>query len=287
MVAYSQLVGKDDLGTYNRLRKLREALIEPALDRYGGKILNTAGDSLMMEFASVISAVRFAVEIQTRMPEFDDGTPQDSRMRFRMGIHIGDAIHDGQNVHGDSANIAARLQAICPPGCVCVSEIVRDHIRGVDLQFESLGEVRLKNIAKPIVAFVIRLDHPIDRLPSRRRKLQMAVCILFSVIAVGIGGWLVFPRTRYSPVDASGAFSVAVLPFINLSSEREEDYLADGISEDLTTDLSHLNGALVVARESAFSYRGKQVDIREVGHQLGVRIRVGGQRSQDRGYCSN
>ena len=125
MVGYSRLIGQDDSGTFARLARLRQALIDPALARYGGRIANTAGDLLMMEFASVISGVRFAVEIQTRIPEFDEGAPPNRRIRFRMGINIGDAIADQQNLHGDAVNIAARLQAICPPGGVCVSAVVR------------------------------------------------------------------------------------------------------------------------------------------------------------------
>ena len=158
MVGYSRHIGQDDAGTVARLARLRQALIDPALARYGGRIVNTAGDSLMMEFASVLSAVRFAVEIQTRIPEFDDGAPPDRRIRFRMGINIGDAISDQQNLHGDSVNIAARLQAICPPGGVCVSAVVRDHVQELDLQFEPLGKVELKNISHPVEAFVVRLD---------------------------------------------------------------------------------------------------------------------------------
>ena len=270
MVGYSLLIGQDDVGTYSRLAQLRHSLIEPALERYGGKIHNTAGDLLMMEFSSVSSAVRFAVEIQTRIPEFDNGQPLERRIRFRMGINIGDAIPDGQNIHGDSVNIAARLQAICPPGCVCVSAVVRNHVQGLDLRFEPMGTVQLKNIAQPVEAFVVRLD---GRVRSRRRSAMTVACVLLGLIVAGIGGWLWYPRDTRPTVDAStDTLSIAVLPFINLSGDHDEDYLADGISEDLTTDLSHLDGALVVARESAFSYRGKQVDIRDVGRQLGVRF---------------
>jgi adenylate cyclase len=276
MVGYSRLIGQDDVGTYSRLARLRRVLIEPALQRFGGKIQNTAGDSLMMEFSSVLSAVRFAVEIQTRIPEFDEGEPPDRRIRFRMGIDIGDAIADAQDLHGDSVNIAARLQAICPPGCVCVSSVVRNHVQELDLQFEPIGTVELKNIARPIEAFVVRLDRPVGRWQSgsRRPRLIAAVALLALLVA-GSAGWLISHRTPdvVPLADDRGLppLSIAVLPFTNLSDDRDEDYLADGISEDLTTDLSHLDGAMVVARESAFVYRGKSVDIRDVGRQLGVR----------------
>ena len=285
MAGYSRLIGLDDVGTYARLARLRRALVDPALERYGGKIHNTAGNSLMMEFASVSSAVRFAVEIQTRIPEFDNGEPPDRRIRFRMGINIGDAIPDGQNIHGESVNIAARLQTICPPGCVCVSAVVRNHVQELDLQFESIGSVELKNIARPIEAFVVRLDRPLGwrQPPHRRRGKIVAACLLLGVAAAGSAGWLIVHRPDATPLtdEGSAPFSIAVLPFTNLSSNHDEDYLADGISEDLTTDLSHLDGAVVVARESAFAYRGKEVDIRDVGRQLGVRYVLRGQCSQD------
>ena len=275
MAGYSRLIGQDDAGTFSRLARLRRALIDPALERYGGKIHNTAGDLLMMEFSSVLSAVRFAVEIQTRIPEFDDGEPPDRRIRFRMGINIGDAIPDEQNIHGDSVNIAARLQAICPPGCVCVSAVVRNHVQELDLRFEPMGTVQLKNIAQPIEAFVVRLDRPAGwrQIRYRRTRKVLAACVVLCLLAAGAAGWWM-QRTPVAkpPAEASAAsLSIAVLPFTNLSNDPNEDYLADGISEDLTTDLSHLDGAVVVARESAFAYRGKEVDIRDVGRQLGVR----------------
>lgn len=275
MVGYSRLIGQDDTGTYSRLARLRRVLIGPALERYGGKIHNTAGDSLMMEFSSVLSAVRFAVEVQTRMPEFDNGEPPDRRIRFRMGINIGDAILDEQNLHGDSVNIAARLQAICPPGGVCVSAVVRNHVQELDLKFEPIGAVELKNIARPVEAFVVHLDRPIGRSQTgnHRTGAIVAACVLFCLLAGGTVWWLMMhrPDATRTADDSSAPFSIAVLPFTNLGSDRDEDYLADGISEDLTTDLSHLDGAMVIARESAFTYRGKDVDIRDVGRQLGVR----------------
>jgi adenylate cyclase len=276
MVGYSRLIGEDDSGTSARLARLRHALIDPVLDRYGGKVVNTAGDSLLVEFSSVLSAVRFAVEVQTRIPEFDHDDSPDRRIRFRMGINAGDAIADGEyNLHGDSINVAARLQAVCPPGCVCVSAIVRNHVQGLDLQFEPMGALDLKNIARPVEAFVVRLDRQPAALHYRRPFRSIAVAfVLLCLVVAGFGGWFITHRVPISKATADDGlppFSIAVLPFTNLSNDRDEDYLADGIAEDLTTDLSHLDGAFVVARESAFTYRGKQVDIRDVGRQLGVR----------------
>lgn len=281
MVGYSRLIGQDDIGTYARLARLRQILIDPALERYGGKIDNTAGDALLMEFSSVLSAVRFAVEIQTRIPEFDSGEPPDRRIRFRMGINAGDAISDGADIHGDSVNIAARLQAVCPPGCVCVSTIVRNHVQErLDLQFEPMGTLHLKNIVRPIEAFVVRLDRgartgTVKHLRARIWAMA-ALLVPLCLIAAGLGVWLKTHRTApyEKPLAADSSIpplSIAVLPFANLSNDPDQEYLAEGISEDLTTDLSHLEGVFVVARESAFTYLGKQVDIREVGRQLGVR----------------
>jgi TolB-like protein/class 3 adenylate cyclase/rhodanese-related sulfurtransferase len=281
MVGYSRLIEQDDIGTCARLARLRHILIDPALERYGGKIDNTAGDALLMEFSSVLSAVRFAVEIQTRIPEFDNGEPPDRRIRFRMGVNAGDAISDGADIHGDSVNIAARLQAVCPPGCVCVSTIVRNHVQErLDLQFEPMGTLHLKNIVRPIEAFVVRLDRGAGAWTVkhlRARKWAMATLLLsLCLIAGGLGVWLnthrMTPEPKLFAADSSiPPLSIAVLPFANLSNDSDQEYLAEGISEDLTTDLSHLEGVFVVARESAFTYLRKQVDIREVGRQLGVR----------------
>jgi TolB-like protein/class 3 adenylate cyclase/rhodanese-related sulfurtransferase len=267
MVGYSRLVGQDDTGTFARLIQVRTRLIDPALTRYGGTIVNTAGDSLMMEFASVFSALRFAVEIQTRIPELDQGIPADQRIRFRMGVHVGDAIGNGERLVGESVNIAARLQAICPPGDVCVSDVVRQHAKELDLEFTPLGKVHLKNIERPIDAFVVHLH----RAPRRGSRKILMIAAMVGGLAAGFGGFWVATRTTPRPFVDNETFSIAVLPFTNLGNDRNDDYLGDGIAEDLTTDLSHLDGAVVVARESAFTYRGKEVDIRDVGRQLGVR----------------
>ncbi len=158
MVGYSHLIGLDDSGTLERLRSLRRNLIDPAIAEYGGRIFNTAGDSLLIAFDSIDGAVRCAVKIQQQVPVHDGDQPPDRAMRFRVGINIGDAIADGTDFHGDVVNVAARLQAECPPGGICVSRSVRDHVHGrLDLAFEELGALSLKNIARPVEAFVVRL----------------------------------------------------------------------------------------------------------------------------------
>jgi class 3 adenylate cyclase len=164
MVGYSRLIGLDDVGTLQRLRALRANLIDPAVEEYGGTIVQTAGDSLLIVFDSIDGAMRCAVKLQQRVPVLDGDQPPDRAIRFRIGINIGDAIADGTDLHGDAVNVAARLQAECPPGGLCVCRSVRDHVhRRLDLAFEELGPLHLKNIARPVEAFVVRLDAP--RMP--------------------------------------------------------------------------------------------------------------------------
>jgi adenylate cyclase len=288
MAGYSRLIGLDDADTFVRLRELRHDLIDPALVRHGGTLVQTAGDSLLLTFESIISAVRFAVDVQRGVPDFDGDYAPDRRVRFRMGVNVGDAIPDGMNLHGEGVNIAARLQTVCPPGAICVSRIVRDQVRNrLGLGFKELGAISLKDIARPIEAFLIELEPAtmpllaaFARRPGRTAGLAGAMVVCVAAV-IGLAGWAgLHFRSDSSPSHAITAeadnsdlppLSIAVLPFENLSGDPEQAYLADGISEDLTTDLSHLDNAFVIARESAFSYRGKLVDVRDVGRQFGVR----------------
>ena len=158
MVGYSRLIGLDDTGTLNRLRALRREVIDPAIDEHGGRIVNTGGDSLLLVFDSAEGAVRCAIKVQQQVPIYDGDQPADRAIRFRVGIHVGDAIADGTDVHGDVVNVAARLQTECPPGGICVSRPVRDHVRDrLNLVFEELGPLSLKNIARPVEAFVLKV----------------------------------------------------------------------------------------------------------------------------------
>ena len=249
MVGYSRLIGLDDVGTLERLRTLRRNLIDPAIDEHGGKVVQTGGDSLLIVFDSIDGAVRCAVQVQQQIPIHDGGQPSEQAIRFRVGINIGDAIADGTDLHGDAVNIAARLQAECPPGGICVSRSVRDHVRGrVNLIFEEIGALNLKNIAYPVEAFVLRDE------TGRTSSL---------------------PEPAMDDIKAP-RLSMVVLPFDNLSSDPEQDYLAEGLTEDLTTDLSQLPGAFVIARNSAFSYKRAAVDVKQVGSELGVRYVIEG-----------
>jgi TolB-like protein/class 3 adenylate cyclase len=244
MVGYSRLIGLDDAGTLERLRALRSTLIDPAIDQHGGRIVQTGGDSLLIVFDSIDGAVRCAVKIQREVP-FRDGNHDVGRaIRFRIGINIGDAIADGTDLHGDVVNVAVRLESVCPPGGICMTRAVRDHVHGhLDLIFEELGTLNLKNISRPVEAFLVQLDDHTADLSAG------------SVIAV------------LPPADRP---SIAVLPFQNMSRDLEQEYFADGIVEEIITALSRIPALLVIARNSSFAYKGKSPDVRQVGRELGA-----------------
>jgi adenylate cyclase len=296
MAGYSRLIGLDDAGTFERLRELRRDLIDPALARHGGTLVSTGGDSLLVRFDSIIPAMRFAVDVQRGVPDFDGDYSPDRRIRFRMGVNVGDAIPDGSNLHGEGVNVAARLQSVCPPGAICVSRVVRDHVGNrIGLKFEPLGPLALKNIAQPVEAFVLRVDSEAStaaRYPRRRLRHVVLAGIAALLLAGGAGAawWLhrdiSMPIASVPSVSASTPadiklsqtprLSLVVLPFDNLDGTPEQSSLADGITEDLTTALAQRFGLVVIARNSAFTYKGKAVDIRHVGTELGVRYAVEG-----------
>jgi adenylate cyclase len=250
MVAYSRLIGLDDAGTLARLKALRANLIDPAIAEYGGKIVQTGGDSLLVVFDSIDGAVRCAVKVQQQVPDLDGDQPPDRAIRFRVGINIGDAIADGTDLHGDAVNVVARLQAKCPPGGICISRSVRDHIHGqLDLALEELGPLDLKNITHPVEAFVVRLGVAAIANSSEHSFVD------------GIGETLPLPDKP----------SIAVLAFANMSGDPEQEYFADGVVEDIITALSRTGWLFVIARNSSFAYKGKSPDIRAVGRELGVR----------------
>ena len=245
MVGYSRLIGLDDAGTLERLRTLRRNLIDPAIEEHGGRIVQTGGDSLLIVFDSIDGAVRCAVEVQQQVPILDRDQPPDRAIRFRVGINIGDAIADGTDLHGDAVNVAARIQAECPPGGICVTRAVRDHVHErLNLVFEGIGSLNLKNIARPVEAFIIRVDDEATRALIRNTPQGMS---------------------------SSGKPSVAVLPFENLSGDPDQQYFADGLTEDILTALTRFNQLMVIARNSTFVYKGRSVSIADVGRDLNVR----------------
>ena len=263
MVGYSRLIGLDDVGTLERLRALRSGLIDPSIAEHGGKIVQTGGDSLLIVFDSIEGAVRCAVNVQQQVPQHDGGHTADRSIRYRIGIDIGDAIADGTDLHGNGVIVAARLQAECPPGSICVSRAVRDHVHDrLDLAFESLGPLNLKNIARPVEAFVLR--------PAAADAPGSAKTFLLGNT----------PETMALPDRPS----IAVLAFTNMSGDPEQEYFSDGIADDIITELSRMRRLFVIARNTSFTYKGHAINVKQVGRELGVRyvlegsVRRGGQR---------
>jgi adenylate cyclase len=251
MVGYSRLIGLDDAGTLQRLRALRSNLIDPAIEQHGGRIVQTGGDSLLVVFDSIDGAVRCAAKVKREVPDLDGGEAADRAIRFRVGMSIGDAIADGTDLHGDAVNVAARLHAECPPGGICVSRSVRDHVHGrLDLAFEDLGVLDLKNIARPVEAFLLR--------PNAGASVSETV---ERVLVQGTGEALPLPDKP----------SIAVLAFTNMSGDPEQEYFSDGIADDIITELSRSRSLFVIARNSSFTYKGRATDIRQIARELGVR----------------
>ncbi|WP_342361283.1 adenylate/guanylate cyclase domain-containing protein [Terrarubrum flagellatum] len=251
VVGFGRLISRDELGTLRRFRAVRDHLVDPMIASHHGRIVKTAGDGLLAEFGSVVDAVACSLEIQRDMIERNEGFAVDMRMVFRIGVNVGDIIIDGDDIHGDGVNVAARLEALCEPGGVCISSAVSDHIRDALLfSFADRGEHKVKNIARPIRIFGLS-EEDIADLPRRASE----------------------PRAGARAAVRSGPplLSIVVLPFTNFSNDPEQEFLADGITEDLTTDLSRITGSFVIARNTAFTYKGQNVDVRQVGRELGVR----------------
>jgi adenylate cyclase len=235
-------------GPLERLRALRRKPIDPAIEEHGGRIVQTGGDSLLVVFDSIDGAVRCAVKVQQQVPIHDSDRPADRAIRFRVGINIGDAIADGTDLHGDAVNVAARLQAECPPGGICVTRSVRDHVHGrLGLAFEALGALDLKNIRRPVEAFVLQSP----AMPK------------------AAAGTLV--RETVDALPLSDKPSIAVLAFTNMSGDPEQEFFSDGIADDIITELSRSHSLFVIARNSSFIYRGQSVDVKRVARDLGVR----------------
>ncbi len=284
VVGYSRLMAADEAGTLDALKTHRRELIEPKTAEYNGRVVKLMGDGTLMEFASVVDAVTFAVEVQRAMAERNANVPEDQRITYRIGINIGDIIVEGDDIYGDGVNVAARLEGLAEPGGVCVARSVYNQVKGkVDLAFQDLGEQQVKNIPEPIQVFQVRLDGEAPAAPAsptgtRRRLPVIAAGLALSLAAVAALVWWApwAPRTEPASPEAM-AFplpdkpSIAVLPFNNMSDDEGQEYFADGMTEDLITDLSKISGLFVIARNSSFSYKGQQVKVRQVAEELGVR----------------
>jgi adenylate cyclase len=278
VVGYSRLMGADEIGTLEALSSRRKALLDPTIASHRGRIVKTTGDGMLVEFASAVDAVRCAVEIQRGMAERNEVVPPEKRIELRIGINVGDIIGVGDDIYGDGVNVAARLETMSEPGGIYVSRGVRDPVRDkLAFSFEDLGEVTAKNIARPIHVFRVRHDTGMESKirvsPRVGRRLVIAVVAAFVVVGAGAGAWLW--HTRASG-EAPPPLSLVVLPFDNLGGDTADDYLVAGITDDLTTALSHISGTFVISRATAYSYRGKAEDIRQIGRDLGVRYVVRG-----------
>ena len=252
VAGYSRLIEADEEGTLGRLKALRADIIDPKIAGHKGRIVKTTGDGMLVEFASVVDAVRCASELQVAMAESNAPLPQDHRIEFRIGIHQGDIVVEDGDIFGDGVNIAARLEGLAEPGGICVSARVREDATGrLDLAFEDIGEQSLKNITRPVRVFRVAMGRKLVPEP---------------------------------PLALPDKPSIVVLPFANLSGDPEQEYFADGMVEEIITALSRIRWLFVIARNSSFTYKGQSVDVRQVGRELGVRyilegsVRKGGNR---------
>jgi adenylate cyclase len=292
VVGYSRLTGADEEGTLERLRALRRETLDPAIREHHGRIVKTTGDGLLIEFASVVDAVRCAIAIQRGMARRNTEVSPEKRIQFRIGINLGDVVVEGDDLLGDGVNVAARLEGIAEPGGICLSGSAYDQARGkIDLAAQDLGKRRLKNIAEAVRVFKIDLGD--GRGDARKRSRDgtarlaaTAGAVVIVLAAVGVATWYLrggavrnapgLQTVAAAPTTSAPRLSIVVLPFANLSDDPAQDYLADVITEELTTSLSRISGSFVVARSTAFTYNGKPIDVKQVGRDLGVRYALEG-----------
>ena len=244
VVGYSRLMGANESGTVTALETLRSDFINPKIGEHQGRIVKLTGDGMLVEFPSVVNAVACAAEVQRGVRDRNKGVPPDRRIEFRIGVNVGDVIVQGEDILGDGVNVAARLESIAPPGGITISGPARDHLGNrLDLTFEDMGEQTLKNIERPVRVYRVILDRATAQAkdtPNGAQQLEKP--------------------------------SIAVLPFNNMSGDPEQEYFSDGITEDIITDLSNISGLFVVARNTAFTYKGKPVKVQQVAQELGVRF---------------
>ena len=252
VVGYSRLAGADEDRTLARLRALRSDLIDPTVAVHNGRVVKRTGDGSLIEFRSVVDAVRCAIEMQNGLLERNAGLPPERRIEFRVGIHLGDVVEESDgDLMGDGVNIAARLEAIAKPGAICMSEDAYRQVRDkIAVEFTDLGDKELKNIARPMRAYAVQVSEFIPK----------------GAHAAATGHMGAAESHSYAP-----RLSIVVLPFANIGGDPEQEYFVDGVTESLTTDLSRISGSFVIARNSAFSYKGKSPDVRHVGREFGVR----------------
>ena len=272
----------DESGTLARLKAHRAELIDPAIETNNGRIIKTTGDGMLVEFASVVDAVRCAAEIQRRMARLNTDAADENRIDFRIGINLGDIIVEDDDVYGDGVNIAARLETMADPGGICISGTAHDHLTNkIDVGYQDLGEQTVKNIAKPVRAYRVLLEEGAAGTMARSPARQWRAAAAITLLAIGAGGYWAWDNSRLPTVEAASidrmAFplpdkpSIAVLPFRNLTGDPDQDIMIDGLVEDIITSLSNIPNLFVIARNSTFTYKGKAVKVSQVAEELGVR----------------
>jgi TolB-like protein/class 3 adenylate cyclase/Flp pilus assembly protein TadD len=290
VAGYSRLTGADEEGTLERLRALRRDLIDPAITEHHGRIVKTTGDGFLIEFSSVVDAVRCAIAVQRGMARRNTEVSVEKRLLFRIGVNLGDVVAEGDDLLGDGVNVPARLEGIAEAGGICLSLAAYDQTRGkIDLAVKDLGEQRLKNIAEPVQVYGVSVngnasisfgDGVQGTVPSQSSsgvsETYRKGAGIVGAIAVGIAivagvVWFVTRPGPPSPTPQAPRLSIVVLPFTNLSGDPAQDYLADTITEELTARISRISGTFVIARTTAFTYKGKSLDVKQIGKELGVR----------------
>lgn len=297
IVGYSRLMESDEAGTIARQKEIFSDIVEPAISENDGRIVKLMGDGVLIEFASVVDAVTCAVSVQTSIRQRERNISDDRRIAYRVGVNLGDVFHDNDDIFGDGVNIAARLEQMAEPGGICISGTVYDHLKfNIPVTYEALGDVKVKNIEQPIRAYRIHLDGnaPASGTPLAGHSVDFAKkapVAIVAVIAVALAViWVAYSRTQTDVAapglagqDNSGADaadvvagtadrpSIAVLPFDNLGASEDQEYFSDGMTEDLITDLSQVSGLFVIARNTTFTYKGRAVNVQQVGQELGVR----------------
>jgi adenylate cyclase len=293
VVGFSRLMGQDEAGTHQALGELRGA-VDPLIAAHGGRIVGTAGDSLLADFSSVVDAMNCAAEMQRAARAVNDPVPPERRLELRIGVNLGDVIIDGDNIFGDGVNIAARLEALAQPGTICISQTVYDQIKNkLGLDYRPLGTHRVKNIAEPVRAYAVGLPAAVPRPRKGRRRLAAAATAVTFVMA-GLVAWLLHAGVGWerlglgaatkpvevaslaAPARLAGRPSVAVLPFKNLSGDASQDYFSDGITEDVITALGRFSNLLVIAKSASFPFKDSNASPAEIGRLLDARYLLEG-----------
>jgi adenylate cyclase len=285
---YSRLMAEDEEATVRTITAYRE-VVATVVEKHRGRVVDSPGDNILAEFASAVDAVRGAVEIQEELKSRNSELPQNRRMAFRIGVNLGDVIHEDERIYGDGVNIAARVEGLADGGGICISGTVFEHIKNkLALGYQYLGEHSVKNIPEPVGVYRILMEPEAigkvigeKRVESVQRMSALAVVIVLLLLAGGLAMWKYYTGTVSPPMEVASVEkmalplpdkpSIAVLPFDNMSDDPKQEYFSDGITEDLITDLSKISGLFVIARNSTFTYKGKPVKVQQVAEELGVR----------------